>query len=75
MLQHTGLAIDSRDRVYVGEGNNNRISVFTSEGHLMTSFGLRGGGPGEFEYAAGLAVDSSRVVYVCDHNNSRIQIF
>ncbi len=47
---------------------NQCISVLTSEGQFLTSFGREGKGPGEFEYPRGLAVDVSGVVYVCDNN-------
>ena len=40
------VAIDAKDRVYVTERGNLRVSVFTSEGHCLTSFwvGLELGG-------------------------------
>ena len=62
-------------RVYVSEWGNHRVSVFTSEGQFVTSFGGLGEGPGQFVYPYGLAVDSSGVVYVCDGSNNRIQLF
>jgi DNA-binding beta-propeller fold protein YncE len=66
------VAIDDNDMVYVSEPACCLVSVFTSEGQLVTSFGRRGRGPGEFDYPCGLAVDDSGVVYVCDN---RIQMF
>ena len=68
-----GVAIDSSDRVYVSD--NHRVSVFTSEGQFVTSFGNEGNGPGQFKYPRGLAVDSSGVVYVCDYSNNRVELF
>ena len=79
-----GIAIDSGGLVYVSEGGtlvshftgwSVRVSVFTSEGQFVMSFGRRGQGPGEFRHPRGLAVDSSGVVYVCDSSNSRVQMF
>ena len=55
--------------------DNHRVSVFTSEGVFVTSFGRRGSGPGEFDYPHGLVVDDSGVVYVCDTNNGCVQMF
>ena len=66
------IAIDTSGIVYVSEGGNNRVSLFTSEGQFVTSFGE---GPGEFRFSAGLALDSSGVLYVCDHSNGRVQLF
>ncbi len=60
---------------YVGENGNNRVSVFTSEGQFVTSFGRRGKGPGQFLELRGIAVDNNGVVYVCDSNNHRVQVF
>ncbi len=68
------IAIDTNDRVYVGDLNH-LVSVFTSDGQFITSFGGLGNGPGEFNYPCGLAVNASGVVYVCDYDNDRIQLF
>ena len=72
----TNIAIDTSDNmVYVSENSNNRVSVFTSEGQFVKSFGRWGKGPGEFNHPHGLAVDTNGVVYACDHGNSRVQVF
>ena len=52
-----------------------RVSVFTSEGQFVTSFGSLGEGPGEFNRPVGLAVDNCGVVCVCDRDNNHIQCF
>ncbi len=65
------IAIDTSDRVYVGNYNHH-ISVFTSDGQFLTSFGK---GPRELKYPTGLAVDVSGVVYLCDRGNDRILLF
>ena len=52
--------------VFVSEGGNSRVSVFTSEGVFVTLFGSRGEGPGQFKEPCGIAVDNSGVAYVCD---------
>ena len=64
--------------MYVSEGYPNcRISVFTSKGQFVISFGQEGSEPGEFNDPGphGIAVDSNGLVYVCDSSNSRIQVF
>ena len=43
------IAIDTSDMVYVNELDNHRVSVFTSGGQFVTSFGRRGKRSGEFE--------------------------
>ena len=35
-----GIAIDSSNMVYVSEGINCRVSVFTTKGQFVTSFGI-----------------------------------
>ena len=71
----SGVDIDSSGMVYVSEADNDRVSVFTSEGGFVMSFGSRGEQPGQFKYPCGLCVDNSGVVYVCDNDNSRVQIY
>ena len=63
------------DIVYISEMGVHRVSVFTSEGHFVTSFGRRGEGPGKFDFPCGLAVDDSGILYVCDSVNNCIQVF
>ena len=54
---------------------SHHVYVFTSGGQLVTSFGRRGRGKGEFNLPLGVAVDNRGVVYVCDHLNNRVQLF
>ena len=61
--------------MYVSEKENHCISIFTSEGRFVTSFGSKGEGPGQFKAPRSIAVDNSGVVYVCDLGNHRIQLF
>ena len=67
----SAVAIDTNNLVYVSERDNHRVSVFTSEGQFVMSFGR----PGEFNFPCGLAVDDSGVVHVCDTNNNRVVLF
>lgn len=59
----------------VPEWDDHDVSVFTSEGQFMTSFGTRGEGQGEFKCPRGLAVNNEGVIYVCDYYNNRLQAF
>ena len=69
-----GIAVDASGTMYVSE--NHRISVFTSSGHCVTSFGRKGKGkgPGQFENPAYLAIDNGGVVYVCDYYNNCVVV-
>jgi DNA-binding beta-propeller fold protein YncE len=69
------IAIDTSDMVYVSEWDDYRVTVYTSEGPFVATFGREGKGPGELDYPRGLAVDDNGVVYVCDRGNNRIQVY
>ncbi len=61
--------------MYISDLGNHRVSVFTSEGQFVRSFGSNGEGQGQFKDLRGLAMDSSGVLCVCDCNNHRVQLF
>ena len=60
--------------VYVSNDGHN-VSVFTTAGHYVTSFGQEGHEEGEFEGPHGICIDQHTLVYVCDYGNSRVQCF
>ncbi len=63
------VSIYSSNRVYVGEYGNDRVSVFTSEGQFVMSFGTG-------ISVGGLAVDlDSGVLCVCSFFRSCVQLF
>ena len=69
-----GVGIDSSDKVYVTESGNRCVSVFTTEGQFVTSFGTWSKGLQMAKaHPLGLAVDNTGVVYVCDGN--RVKLF
>lgn len=51
------------------------MSVFTTDGAHVTTFGQNGNSEGEFDHPWGICVDEDGFVYVCDTENNRIQIF
>ena len=62
--------------VYVANWNNHNVSVFTTEGVYVTSFGGQwGNNEGDFNNPWGVCVDRDGFVYVCDYKNHRIQVF
>ena len=68
-----GIAVDN-GLVYMSEYFNHCVSVFTSVGQFVTSFGRHGHGLGEFNCPGSLAV-AKGVLYVWGHNNNRVQAF
>lgn len=58
-----------------GEGPNNRIMKYSSNGDYLMEWGTMGSGPGEFNTPHDLAMDSQGRLFVGDRGNNRIQIF
>ena len=64
------------DRIVVAYmGKFTGIRVFDLEGKLITEFGSKGQGNGQFNEPAGVAVDRSSNIFVADKGNHRIQVF
>ena len=61
--------------VYVSNDCCHNVSVFTTTGHYVTSFGQQGKDEGEFNCPRGIFVDMHSFVFVCATYNHRIQCF
>ena len=72
--QPTDVAVRDDGRVYVLDGVNGRVVVFTREGERDFSFSRPGSGPGELSLPVGIAIDAGRV-FVADTGNHRIAVF
>jgi DNA-binding beta-propeller fold protein YncE len=72
----TGIAVTSSDHVVVAHmGKFSGVRVFDLEGTLLTEFGSKGQGNGQFNEPAGVAVDRSGSIFVADKGNHRVQVF
>jgi hypothetical protein len=66
---------------FVAEGHssgptaNARVLKFDKDGKLLTQWGKKGTGPGEFDQPHSLAMDSQGRLFVADRTNNRLQIF
>jgi DNA-binding beta-propeller fold protein YncE len=70
------VAFDGIGNVYVTDGVNHRIQVFTAEGQFLRKFAMGpGSGDGELYFPTGISIDSEDVVYVSDFNNRRVSVF
>ena len=70
----TGLALLG-DHLLIADSQRHQIVVCGLRGELISRFGRRGNGPGEFNFPTHVSVDSQRRIYVTDSMNCRIQIF
>ncbi|MGC1165793.1 MAG: S8 family serine peptidase, partial [Solirubrobacterales bacterium] len=70
-----GLAVDSKDHIWVADSENNRIQEFDDEGEYLSQLGSKGTGNGQLNSPAALSVDSNDHIWVADSNNHRIQEF
>src|SRR5262249_54013112 len=53
------LAMDSQGRLFVGDRNNNRISIFDQEGNFLDAWK-------QFSRPSGVFIDKNDVIYVAD---------
>jgi YD repeat-containing protein len=70
----TGIAV-AGGHVYVGDLNNNRVEMFSTEGAYLGQFGSSGSGNGQFNQPDGVAADAAGNVYVSDIKNNRVEEF
>ena len=70
-----GVAVDSKNFVYVVDSNNCRIQIFDPEGQLYKVVGSIGSIAGMFATPQGICLDSKDRMFVADTRNHRIQVF
>ena len=70
-----GVAVGTNGYVYVSDGNNHRIQMFTNSGEFKAKWGSSGVDDGQFNNPSGIATDPDGNVYVADSGNNRIQKF
>ena len=75
LAQPVAMAFDSRERLYITDEHNNRVSVFTSDGKFLDKWDDPGSGPGQMNGPSGIAIDADDNVYVADQHNNRVQRF
>ncbi|CAH3176415.1 unnamed protein product [Porites lobata] len=67
-----GVAVNDRDEIAVTD--NSRVSVFSSDGTHLRSFGKAGSNNGEFNWLRGVTFDKHGNIIVADSGNHRIQV-
>jgi DNA-binding beta-propeller fold protein YncE len=71
----TDIVVSRSRKIYVVDGTNNRILVFSHTGSLLHSFGRRGSEAGMFNSPTGIGIDKEDNIYICDSGNRRVQVF
>ena len=69
------IAIGTDGSIYVVDQGRTRIVKSNPDGQLLTTWGNKGRGDGQFDDPTSVAVDTTNKVYVADPRNSRIQVF
>ena len=69
------VSVSKDGQIYVVDGVNHRIRIFSQKGKLVSSFGIKGSGDGEFGSPLGIDIGNSGKVYIADSGNHRVQIF
>ncbi len=75
LFRPKGIAVDSEDHIYVGEGSTDQVQVYDNQGRLLYYFGKPGRGAEEFQTPSGVAIDRSGRIFVVDSTNRRMQVF
>ena len=62
--------------MYVSENGNHRVSVFTSDGVFVRSFGEEGPNEDQFYNPyVGMTFDKDGLLYICDNGNHRLVVY
>jgi DNA-binding beta-propeller fold protein YncE len=70
------IAIGPDNSIYVVDQGRTRIVKFSPDGQVLTTWGSKGTGDGQFDDPTSVAVDSKTdKIYVADPINRRIQVF
>jgi DNA-binding beta-propeller fold protein YncE len=70
-----GIAIDAKERLYVADALAHTVAVFDLDGKLLTQFGERGFGPGQFNYPNDITTVKRNRIYITDRENNQVQVW
>ena len=66
------LCVDRHLNIIVSDWGAHNLKVFSMEGHLLTTIGQRGEGPGKFRLPSGIDVDKEGRIVVADNKKSHM---
>ena len=70
----SGLAVDSKDYIYVADSKNNRIQKFDPEGNYLSEFTGEENTCGSLSSPAGIKINNNGDIYIVDRGNTRIVV-
>jgi len=74
--QPAGMVIDlDALEIYIADGNNHRVEVFTLGGKFVRSFGTFGDAPGQLNGPGGMDVDADGHLLISEVHGNRIDVF
>lgn len=71
----TDLAVNSAGQVFVSEGQDPKIYVYSNAGALITTIGSKGEGPGEFAYGPQIAIRGDSIFALDIGSAARVSVF
>lgn len=74
-LHPSDVTVGAKGQIYVLDGVNDRVKVFSSNGKYLSSFGSPGTGNGGFNHPLGIDSVKEGSIYVADTGNRLIQVF
>ena len=75
MVWPVDIAFDSKNRLFLTDEHNQRISIYDDSGKFLDKWGTPGTAEGQLDGPAGIALDQDDNVFVVDQNNHRVQKF
>jgi DNA-binding beta-propeller fold protein YncE len=71
----TGIAINpSSGYIITSDNYQHQLSIYDSNGNILSKIGFQGKENGKFNLACGIAVSNRGLIYVADYRNNRVQI-
>lgn len=72
LYQHTSLAFDSDNNIYVADAGNGRVQVFNAQGEFVRAFGSFGAANNQFIFLRSIALDRNDQVYILDSDKVKV---
>ncbi len=69
-----GVAFDKAGRVYITDGPNDRIQIFTADGEYIAHFGDKAGDD-HLSFPSAVCIDENDLLYVTEVDTHRISVF